>query len=137
MKITVETTVEAPLEKVWEAWTEPEHIVQWNFASEDWKCPKAEIDLTVGGKFNYRMEAKDGSMGFNFEGEFTAIDPGRKIQYVMDDGRKVLIGFEASDSGVILNETFEAENELTGEQQRHGWECILNNFKAHVEASGT
>ena len=137
MDITVETTIEAPLEKVWEAWTNPEHIVQWNFASEDWTCPKAEIDLTVGGKFKYRMEAKDGSMRFDFEGRFKTIDPGREIQYALDDDRKVLIRFKDSDIGVIVIETFEAENELTGEQQRQGWECILNNFKAHVEAIGT
>lgn len=137
MKITIKTTVDAPIEKVWSAWTEPEHIVQWNFASDDWHCPSAEIDLTVGRKFKYRMEAKDGSMGFDFEGTFKAIDPGREIQFALDDGRRVTVSFEESSSGVRVIETFEAENELTGEQQRQGWKSILNNFRKHVEASGT
>ena len=137
MKITIETTVYAPIEKIWAAWTNPEHIVRWNFASADWQCPAAEIDLNVGGKFKYRMEARDGSMGFDFEGTFTAIETRRKIQFVLDDDRNVTVSFEESDSGVRVVETFEAENELTGEQQRQGWQSILDNFKTHVEASGT
>lgn len=137
MDITIETTVDAPIEKVWTAWTKPEHIVEWNFASADWLCPAAEIDLNVGGKFKYRMEARDGSMGFDFEGTFIAIAPGREIRFVLDDDRKVTVSFEKSDSGVRVVETFEAENESTGEQQRQGWQSILNNFKTHVEANGT
>ena len=137
LEITIETTVDAPIDEVWEAWIKPEHIVQWNFASEDWLCPKAEIDLTVGGRFKYRMEAKDGSMGFDFEGTFSAIDPGREIKYALDDGRDVTVSFAKSASGVIVVETFEAENEMTGEQKRQGWQSILNNFKTHVESSGT
>ncbi|QDT36863.1 hypothetical protein Pan189_12270 [Stratiformator vulcanicus] len=137
MNISVETTVDAPIDNVWEAWITPEHINRWNFASEDWQCPKAEIDLTVGGRFKYRMESKDGSMGFDFEGTFTAIEAGRKFQYSLDDDRKVTIGFEESKNGVVVVETFEAEDEHSGEQQRQGWQSILNNFKSYVEASST
>lgn len=135
MDITIETTVDAPIEKVWTAWTKPEHIVQWNFASEDWQCPAAQVDLTVDGKFKYRMEARDRSMGFDFEGTFTAIDPAREIRFALDDDRTVTVSFEEIDGGVRVVETFEAENELTGEQQRQGWQSILNNFKKHVEAN--
>ena len=134
MEITVDTTINAPMDQVWTAWTQPEHIVQWNFASADWQCPAAQIDLTPGGRFNYRMEARDGSMGFDMEGTFTAIEPGRKIQYVLADDRKVSITFEDSGNGVVVTETFDAENQMSGEQQRHGWQCILDNFKSHVEA---
>jgi len=137
MDITIETTVNAPIEKVWAAWTNPEHIVQWNFASEDWQCPKAEIDLSMGGKFVYRMEARDGSMGFNFGGTFTAIEPNRKIEYALDDERKVAICFVESRSNVNVVQTFEAEDERSGEQQRQGWQSILNNFKKYVEATDT
>lgn len=137
MEITIATTVDAPIEKVWEAWVTPQHIVRWNFASEDWQCPHAEITLAVGGAFKYRMEAKDGSTGFDFEGTFTAIDPGREIRYALGDGRKVTVSFEETETGVAVTETFEAENEMTGEQQRQGWQSILNNFKKHVLASGT
>lgn len=137
MNIKVKTTVGATIEKVWTAWTKPEHIVHWNFASDDWQCPAAEIDLIVGGKFKYRMEAKDASMGFDFAGTFTAIKPGQEIQFVLDDDRNVAVSFEESDRGVIVIETFEAENELAGDQQRRGWQSILDNFKAYVEANVT
>lgn len=135
MEITVETTVNAPIEKVWEAWVEPEHIVKWNFASEDWHCPRAEIELSVGAKFRYRMEAKDGSTGFDFEGRFTAIDPEREIRYALDDDRAVTIRFREFGGGVSVVESFEAEDEFSAEQQRQGWQCILNNFKSHVESN--
>ena len=136
LNITVETIVNSSTELVWAAWTTPEHIVRWNFASKDWQCPKAEINLTEGGRFKYRMEAKDGSMGFDFEGTFTEIETYRQIQYLLDDGRKVSIAFEESKSGVKVVETFEAEGDHTDEQQRQGWQNILNNFKSHVETSG-
>lgn len=136
MDITIDTTVEGPIEKVWTAWTEPRHIVQWNFASQDWQCPRAEIDLTVGGKFTYRMEAKDGSMGFDFEGTFTAIDPGVQIEYALSDDRRVTVRFVESGGGVTVVETFEADDTLPFEQQRQGWQSILNNFKKHVETGG-
>lgn len=137
MDITINTTIDAPIEKVWEAWIKPEHIVKWNFASEDWHCPTAEIYLSVGKGFKYRMEAKDGSIGFDFEGTFTAIDPCREIRYSLDDDRAVTVNFKELDNGVCVSETFETENDLSGEQQRQGWQSILNNFKQHVEAIDT
>ncbi len=133
MKISIETTVNAPIEHVWSAWVTPENIKHWNFASDDWCCPDAQIDLTVGGKFSYRMEAKDGSMGFDFEGMFTSIDANNHIEYALEDGRKVSITFSKVEQGIRIVETFEAEDEHFGEQQKQGWQSILNNFKRHVE----
>ena len=135
MEISIETTVNAPIEQVWSAWVTPENIKQWNFASDDWCCPDALIDLTVGGKFSYRMEAKDGSMGFDFEGKFTSIDENSHIEYALEDGRKVSITFSKVEQGIRIVETFEAEDEHSGEQQKRGWQSILNNFKRHVETN--
>ena len=135
MEISIETTVNAPIEQVWSAWVTPENIKHWNFASDDWYCPDALIDLTVGGKFSYRMEAKDGSMGFDFEGRFTSIDANNHIEYALEDGRKVSITFSKVEQGIRIVETFEAEDEHSGEQQKQGWQSILNNFKRHVETS--
>lgn len=133
MKITVSTFVDAPMQRVWQAWTTPAHIVRWNFASADWQCPAAEIDLVEGGRFSYRMEARDGSMGFDFEGEFIEIVPQQLIEYRLGDGRVVRVEFSESDDGATLTETFEAEDELSGEHQKQGWQAILDNFKRHVE----
>lgn len=133
MKITVSTIVDAPMQRVWQAWTTPAHIVRWNFASADWQCPAAEIDLVEGGRFSYRMEARDGSMGFDFEGEFIEIVPQQLIEYRLGDGRVVRVEFSESDDGATLTETFEAEDELSGEHQKQGWQAILDNFKRHVE----
>lgn len=133
MNISIETTVKSTLTQAWNAWVTPDDITAWNFASEDWACPKAEINLSVGGQFSYRMEAKDGSMGFDFEGEFVAVEPNKSIRYKLEDHREVLIEFIEVDGGVKVVETFEAEDENTAEQQRTGWLCILNNFKKHVE----
>ncbi|MDN3647715.1 SRPBCC family protein [Reinekea marina] len=135
MQIAIETTVNATLSQAWNAWVTPDDIIQWNFASADWACPKAEIDLRVGGRFSYRMEAKDGSMGFDFEGEFVAIEPNKSIRYKLEDSRQVLIEFIEVEAGVKIMETFDAENENTIELQRTGWLAILNNFKRHVENS--
>jgi len=135
MEISVETTVSAPIDKVWSAWITPDDIKKWNFASEDWYCPDARIDLTVGGKFNYRMEAKDGSMGFDFEGTFTAIHVHESIEYALDDGRKVRITFSETDDGIRVVETFEAEDVHSAEQQRQGWQSILENFGKRVETT--
>lgn len=135
MEISIETTVKAAIEEVWSAWITPDDIRKWNFASEDWTCPEARIDLTVGGKFSYRMEAKDGSMGFDFEGTFTAIHAHERIEYALDDDRNVSIAFSETDDGIRVVETFEAEDEHSAEQQRQGWQSILNNFKRHVEAT--
>ncbi len=133
MEIAVETTVDAPIDRVWTAWVTPADITQWNFASNDWCCPKATVDLVVGGKFIYRMEAKDGSFGFDFEGTFTSIDPQTMLEYALADDRRVKLRFTQTESGVRVVETFDAEDENSAEQQRHGWQCILDNFKKHVE----
>ena len=133
MKISIETTVNASMESVWYTWITPGHIKEWNFASEEWCCPDAKIDFTVGGKFSYRMEAKDGSMGFDFDGTFTKIEPNESIEFSLGDDRKVRVAFSETTLGIRVVETFEAENEHTAEQQRQGWQSILDNFKQHIE----
>lgn len=136
MKIVISTTIAAPIDRVWAAWTGPDDIIHWNFAAEDWCCPTAEIDLSPGGRFSYRMEARDGSTGFDFEGTFTRIVQGSEIEYALADGRRVQVRFsQAEDSGVLVEEVFEAEDTMSGEQQRQGWQAILDNFRKHVEAS--
>lgn len=135
MEIAIETAVDAPIERVWAAWVTPADIENWNFANEEWCCPKATIDFVVGGKFTYRMEAKDASMGFDFEGTFTSINPLIEIEYALADDRRVKIRFSQSASGVRVVETFDAEDEHSAELQRQGWQCILENFKRHVEQS--
>lgn len=132
--ITVESTIKAPVEKVWKFWNDSESIKQWNAATEDWFCPKAENNLTVGGKFSYRMEAKDGSFGFDFEGEYTTIIEHNKIAYVMLDERKVEIVFRAQENTTVVVETFEPENMNPLEMQKTGWQAILNSFKKYVES---
>lgn len=134
MTITIEITVAAPVSTAWRAWTSPDLITKWNFALDEWACPRAEIDLRVGGKFKYRMEAKDGSMGFDFEGEFTAVESNRRIEYSLGDDRKVTVEFipEAGKTRVV--EKFEAEDAHSAEQQRQGWLAILGNFKKLVES---
>ena len=127
--ISVKILVNAPIEKVWQFWTKPEHITEWNYASEDWHAPKAENDLKVGGKFLSRMEAKEGSFGFDFEGIYDVIIINEKISFTLLDDRKVTITFLQTENGVQITETFEAENENSIELQRFGWQSILNNFK--------
>ncbi len=131
--ITVETTVNAPIEKVWKSWNTPADIMQWNNASDDWHTPKVEIDMRVGGQFLARMEAKDGSFGFDFVGTYEQIIPNKKIVYVIADGRKVDITFEGNGSVTKVTETFEIEDENSSELQRTGWQAILDNFKKHTE----
>jgi uncharacterized protein YndB with AHSA1/START domain len=133
--ITVETIVNAPVEKVWKVWTSPEHITQWNNASDDWHTPHAENDLRVGGKFLSRMEAKDGSFGFDFGGVYDAVKENEYIEYTIGDGRKVKVDFKSQESTTKVTETFEAENMHSIEMQRGGWQAILDNFKKHTEAS--
>ena len=133
--ITVENTVSAPVEKVWECWTKPEHITQWNNASDDWHTPHAENDLRTGGKFVSRMEAKDGSMGFNFGGVYDSVINNDYIGYTMDDGRKVKITFSSDGNKTKVEESFEAENENSIEMQQGGWQAILDNFKKYTEAN--
>jgi len=131
--ITIQTTVNAPLKKVWECWNQPEHITKWAFASDDWESPSAENDVRVGGKFITRMQAKDGSAGFDFEGTYTAVKEHELIEYDMSDGRHVKVEFEATPEGVTVTETFDPEDENTQEVQRDGWQAILDNFKKYTE----
>ena len=132
-KITVEVKINSPIEKVWECFTKPEHIIHWNFASDDWHCPKAYNDLKTLGKFSWRMEAKDGSMGFDFEGIYNEVNEFEKIRYTLGDEREVEVIFKTQNNFVIVTETFEAESSHTIEQQREGWQAILNNFKKYIE----
>lgn len=131
--ITVKATVNAPLEKVWKLWTDPTHITKWNNASDDWHTPKAENDLRTGGKFLCRMEAKDGSMGFDFIGVYSLVDPLKRISYTMEDGRKADITFLENDGFTVISESFEAEDMNSIELQEAGWQSILNNFKKYAE----
>jgi uncharacterized protein YndB with AHSA1/START domain len=133
--ITVEATINAPVSKVWEYWTDPKHIVKWNTASEVWHSPKAENDLREGGKFTTRMEAKDGSVGFDFEGVYNKVRNHELIAYTLLDGRKVEIVFESRDGKTVVQETFEAEGSNSVEMQQAGWQSIMNNFKKYVESS--
>jgi len=135
-KLTVQVTVNAPLEKVWKFWTEPKHIIHWNNASADWHTPKAENDLRVGGKFLSRMEAKDGSVGFDFSGVYSKVEPLRQIEYTLEDDRTVQISFTAEGDTTTVTETFEAEQENSLELQQSGWQSIMNNFKQYAETSG-
>lgn len=132
--ITVQTVILAPVGKVWECWTNPKHITQWNFASVDWHSPRAENDLRVGGKFLSRMESRDGSIGFDFSGEYVQIELYKQINYLLDDGRRVEIKFEPDNKGTLLTEVFESEQENPPEMQQAGWQAILYNFKKHVES---
>jgi uncharacterized protein YndB with AHSA1/START domain len=134
MQITIEKLVKAPVEIVWRAWTTPDDIRQWNAASDDWHTTKASVDLRVGGSFSSRMEAKDGSMGFDFAGTYTKVLQHRLIEASFGD-RRLLVEFEVSPEGVIVRETFDAESTHSVEQQRDGWQAILNNFARHVEST--
>ena len=131
--ITVETVVNAPIEKVWDYWTNPQHITKWCQASDDWHAPFAENDLTKGGKFRTTMAAKDGSFSFEFEGEYTEVESHQTIKYSMADGRKVAIEFDDHDGHVHITESFDPETENPDEMQRAGWQAILDNFKKYVE----
>jgi len=133
-KITVETTVNAPVEKVWEAWTKPEHVTRWCQASDDWHAPYAENDVRKDGKFKTTMAAKDGSVSFDFEGVYTTVKPNQLIEYVMSDGRKVKVVFLQEGSRTKVTETFEAENTHPIEVQRGGWQSVLDNFKKYTES---
>ena len=133
-KITVEANVNAPAEKVWAVWTNPEDIMQWNTASPDWHTTRAENDLTVGGKFLSRMEAKDGSFGFDFWGIYDEINPNEYIEYTMGDGRKCQIIFTSKGDETHISSTFEAENENPVEVQKGGWQAIMDSFKVYTES---
>lgn len=132
-EISVETTVRAPVEKVWLYWTTPQHITKWNQASPEWHTVAAENDLRTGGKFSSRMEAKDGSAGFDFEGIYDTVEPHRQLSYTLGDGRKVRVDFENAGEGTLVKEKFEAENSHSVEMQKTGWQAILEEFKNYVE----
>jgi uncharacterized protein YndB with AHSA1/START domain len=135
MKITIETTIAAPMEAVWNAWTSPDDIIQWNAASDDWHTTGATVDLRVGGAFSSRMEAKDGSMGFDFAGIYTKVTPHKLIESSLGDDRTVLVECEAGEHGVTVRETFDSEPTHSIEQQRAGWQAILDRFASHVVAN--
>ena len=134
-EITIETTVKSPVAKVWEYWTKPEHIIKWNNASDDWHTTKAESDLREGGKFSSRMEAKDGSFGFDFGGVYDKVKENELIEYTIGDGRKVKITFTNNGTETKIVETFEAENTNSIEMQKGGWQAILDNFKKYTETN--
>jgi uncharacterized protein YndB with AHSA1/START domain len=132
--ITVSTLVVAPRQKVWSLFTDPEHIVKWNSPSADWHTPRATNDLRVGGTFSSRMEAKDGSAGFDFAGTYSEVVPESRYAYAMPDGRKVLVTFEDEAGGTRVTETFDPETQNPPEFQRGGWQAILESFRAHAES---
>lgn len=131
--IVVEATVNAPVAQVWSAYTSPEAIVQWNAASDDWHTTRATVDLQVGGAFSSRMEAKDGSMGFDFEGVYTAVEPERRLAYDFGD-RKAEVTFTEVEGSTHVRVAFDPETMHPEDMQRDGWQAILNNFKRHVES---
>ncbi len=133
--ITVRVTVNSPVEKVWKHWTLPKSIKAWNNASDDWYTPSASNDLRKGGKFNYRMEARDGSMGFDFEGTYDKVIEDNQIDYTLGDGRKVRVSFTSNGKTTDVIETFEAEKVNPIEKQRSGWQSIMDNFKKYTEAN--
>jgi uncharacterized protein YndB with AHSA1/START domain len=134
-KITIETTVKAPAEKVWKYWSSPDHITKWAAASDDWHTTRSENDLQVGGKFSSRMEAKDGSFGFDFGGVYDEVKQHELIEYTLGDGRKVVTKFSNKGNEIKIVQTFDAESQNPVEMQRGGWQAILDNFKKYTEAN--
>jgi len=132
-KISIQALLAATTQKAWDCYTLPEHIIHWNFASPDWHCPAATADVSVGGKFSARMEAKDGSFGFDFEGIYSEIIPGEKLVYGLADGRQVAVSFTKLDDNTTVTVDFDAENENPIDMQRDGWQAILNNYKTYTE----
>jgi uncharacterized protein YndB with AHSA1/START domain len=135
-QITVQVLIDEPIKKVWEAYTNPKHIVKWNFASSDWRCPSAESDLRVGGRFEARMESKNGDEGFDFGGTYTKVVPLKQIAYTMDgkDNRKATVEFEKVWESTNIKVSFDPEKQNSIEMQREGWQAILENFKNYTEA---
>jgi uncharacterized protein YndB with AHSA1/START domain len=131
--ITVESTIEAPIDMVWDFWTKPEHVMHWNFASNDWHCPNANSDFNIGGEFHYIMAAKDGSVEFDFCGTYTKIIDKTFIEIFLEDGRELNVQFESEGNVTKIIETFEPEEVNSIELQKQGWQAILNNFKLYVE----
>jgi len=133
--ITVENTINAPVQKVWDYWTKPEHITKWNHASDDWHSPWAKADFREGGTFTARMEAKDGSMGFDFGGVYDVLRQNEYIEYTIGDGRKVKVNFTPAGNQTKVTESFEAEDTHSIDLQRGGWQAILDNFKKYTEGN--
>lgn len=131
--IEVKTIIDEDIELVWDCWTNPKHIVNWYFSSDTWHTPKANQNFTENGKFSFRMEAKDGSMGFDFAGRYIKIEEYKLIRYLLQDSRRVDVKFKEADGKVILTEDFEAESKHTVEIERIGWQSILDNFKKYIE----
>lgn len=134
-QITVTTLVEAPIEHIWECWTNPDHVMEWNHASDDWHCPAATNTLEIGGTFCYTMAANDDSASFDFEGTYTDIVENERIEYDIIDNRHVSITFEEEDGKIRVTEIFDAETENPVEMQQAGWQAILDNFRDYTEAS--
>jgi uncharacterized protein YndB with AHSA1/START domain len=134
-KIRVETLVNADLKKVWEYFTTPEHVMNWNFASSDWHCPAASNNLVTGGSFSYTMAAKDGSFSFDFAGVYDEVIEKEQFTYSMADGRQVQVIFEEQDGGVLVTEIFDPESENPVEMQQAGWQMILDNFRKYTESN--
>lgn len=133
-KLVVKAEVNAPIEVVWNSFTNPEHVQQWNFAGDDWHCPSATNDFRVGGEFHYMMAARDGSFSFDFCGIYDSVEPHQSFEYHLADGRVIQVVFESTESGTIVTERFDPENENPLEMQTAGWQMILDRFKAHTES---
>lgn len=133
--ITIQATVNAPVDKVWKYWNEPAHIMKWAFASDDWHAPKAENDLRVDGKFSTTMAAKDGSFSFDFGGVYTKVEKHKAIEYILGDGRTVKITFFSEGNQTKVVETFDPENENPEDMQQAGWQAILDNFRKYTESN--
>lgn len=134
--ITVSTTIKSKtLAQVWEYFTNPKHVTNWNFASDDWHCPKAENQLEIGKSFTYTMAAKSGEMSFDFSGTYTEIEEHSKISYVLEDDRKIFVTFKETEDGIEVVEKFDPETENSEELQQAGWQMILDNFKKYTEAN--
>ncbi|RAJ00398.1 uncharacterized protein YndB with AHSA1/START domain [Chitinophaga skermanii] len=134
-QITVTSTINADNQKVWNYYTQPEHITQWNFADPSWQCPSASNDMRVGGKYSARMEAKDGSFGFDFEATYNAITPGESFTYTMPNGRAATVAFTANGAQTDVAVSFDPEDENSLDMQKAGWQAILDNFKQYTEAN--
>ena len=132
-KIHVSTKIQRDIHTIWNAWTQPEHVIHWNFASDTWHCPKASNDLQVGGKFSYTMASKDGEMSFDFEGVYNEVIPEQKIAYAMSDGRQVEIHFTKEADGILVEEIFDPEQMNPLDLQQAGWQAILNQFAKYTE----
>lgn len=133
-EIVVNVSIPRSSSIIWEHWTNPNHIIQWNFATDQWHCPRAENDLKPGGKFSFRMEARDGSMGFDYCGTYSEVVPNEFLVFHLDDGRKVTVKFNETNGQTDVIETFEVEDLNTIDQQKAGWQSILNNFKSYVKS---